>query len=201
MGSSAIVTARGERLQWFTIAYNLAEAVIAIASGLVASSIALVGFGLDSLIELSSAGASLWRLRHGAATERRALRIIGACFCLLAAYLAVEAVHSLWTGERPETSLPGIALALASVVIMPWLTRAKRRVAGALQSATLQADSKQTEFCAWLSGILLAGLALNALFGWWWADPVAALVMVPIIAKEGSDALRGKTCGSSCGCH
>ncbi|MCU0246641.1 MAG: cation transporter [Bryobacter sp.] len=201
MGSSAIVTARGERLQWFTIAYNLAEAVIAIASGLVASSIALVGFGLDSLIELSSAGASLWRLRHGAATERRSLRIIGACFCLLAAYLAVESVHSLWTAERPETSLPGIALALASVVIMPWLTRAKRRVAGALQSATLQADSKQTEFCAWLSGILLAGLALNALFGWWWADPVAALVMVPIIAKEGSDALRGKTCCSSCGCH
>lgn len=201
MGSSAIVTARGERLQWFTIAYNLAEAVIAIASGLAASSIALVGFGLDSLIELSSAGASLWRLRHGAATEQRSLRIIGACFCLLAAYLAVESVHSLWTGERPETSLPGIALALASVVIMPWLTRAKRRVAGALQSATLQADSKQTEFCAWLSGILLAGLALNALFGWWWADPVAALVMVPIIAKEGSDALRGKTCCSSCGCH
>jgi len=188
------------RLEWFTIAWNCLEAVIALASGLLAGSIALVGFGFDSCIEVASGSAVLWRMRHDAeearreGLERASLRMVGACFLALALYMAYESAECLLAGKAPKQSLAGILLAAASLVVMPLLSRAKRRVAGPLGSAALSADARQTDFCAYLSAILLAGLLLNALFGVWWADPLAALVMTPIIAKEGTEALRAKTC-------
>lgn len=191
---------RGRRLEYLTVGYNSLEGVIAVVSGLVAGSIALVGFGFDSAIEVVSGLALLWRLRPSIDAERReeaerkTLRVVGASFLVLAAYVALDAGKSLLRHEAPEESVPGIALAAASLVVMPLLVRAKRRVAQQLRSAALQADARQTELCMYLSAILLGGLALNALVGWWWADPVAALVMAPIIAKEGVEALRGKVC-------
>jgi len=198
---------RGRVLEYLTVGYNSLEGVIAVASGLAASSIALVGFGFDSAIEVTSGLALLWRLRPGVdgerreAAERTALRVVGASFLFLAAYVAFDAGKSLLRHEAPRESVPGIALAAASVVVMPLLVRAKRRVARRLKSAALHADAKQTELCTYLSAILLAGLALNALLGWWWADPVAALVMVPIIANEGVEALRGRTCCGDDACE
>lgn len=195
----------GRRLEWFTILYNIAEAAIALASGLLANSIALIGFGLDSLIEVTSASALLWRLQHdrdSEARERRALRIVGVCFFALAAYVAYESFESLLTQSKPLPSTPGLLLALASVLLMPFLARAKRRLATRLGSAALAADSKQTDFCAYLSAILLAGLAANQFLSWWWADPTASLFMSAIIAREGFDAFRGKACSNAaCGCH
>ena len=126
--------------------------------------------------------------------ERRALRIVGVCFLLLAVYIAYESVLDLWSRRAPEHSIPGIVLACVSLVVMPLLSRAKRKVGRALGSAAMHADAKQTEFCTYLSAILLAGLLWNAFFGLWWADPVAALIMVPIIAKEGIEGLQGKAC-------
>lgn len=198
---------RGRALEYLTVGYNSMEGVIAVASGLAAGSIALVGFGFDSAIEVISGLALLWRLRPGIDAERReeaertALRIVGASFVLLALYVAFDAGKSLLRHEAPEESVPGIVLAGASLVAMPLLSRAKRRVARQLKSAALRADAKQTELCTWLSAILLGGLALNALVGWWWADPVAALVMVPIIAKEGVEALQGKSCCGEAACE
>jgi divalent metal cation (Fe/Co/Zn/Cd) transporter len=193
--------ARGRRLEYFTLGWNVIEAVLAIGAGVVAGSIALVGFGADSVIESLSGAVLLWRLQsHEAdeARERRALKLVGWSFMVLAAYVAFEAGRDLLRHEPPETSLVGIGLAVASMVVMPLLARAKRRVAARLASRALAADSRQTDLCAWLSAILLGGLGLNALWGWWWADPVAALVMVPIIAREGFVALRGETCDD---CH
>ena len=194
----AVLVARGRRLEYFTIGWNATEAVVAITAGAIAGSIALVGFGLDSIIETSSAGILLWRFaadHDSERAERIAQRLVGICFLLLAAYVAVESVQGLWSKERPERSIPGIVLAIVSLVAMPWLARAKRRVAAQLGSNALHSDSRQADFCAWLSAILLAGLLLNWLFGWWWADPVAALVMVPIIAREGVQGLGGESCG------
>lgn len=188
---------RGRRLEYLTIGWNLLEAVVAIGAGIIAGSAALVGFGFDSLIESTSGGALLWRLRSDDDSERReriALKLVGASFLLLAAYVAFDAGKSLVLREPPEESYVGIGLAALSLVVMPLLARAKRRVAAGLNSRAMQADSRQTDICAYLSAILLGGLLLNALLGWWWADPVAALVMVPIIAKEGVEALRGETC-------
>jgi len=188
---------KGRRLEYFTIAWNLAEAAIALGAGLLAGSIALVGFGIDSLIESSSGAVLLWRLQEGEKgeeREKRALKLVGISLVALAAYVAVEAIKSLFLREAPEKSLIGIALAAVSLVVMPLLARAKRRVAAQLTSRALVADSRQTDICAYLSAILLGGLGLNALFGWWWADPVAALGMVPIIAREGIEALRGEPC-------
>jgi divalent metal cation (Fe/Co/Zn/Cd) transporter len=185
---------RGQRLQFLTIAYNSLEAVAALIAGVLARSIALVGFGLDSLIEVTSGGAALWRLYRGEHAERLALRLVGSSFLALAAYVAWEAVESLWTGQAPARSIPGIVLAAASLVVMPLLARAKRRVAAGLGSAALEADARQTDFCLYLSGILLGGLLLNAFLGWWWADPVAGLAMTPIIAREGVRAWRGQLC-------
>ena len=194
---------RGIWLEYFTIGYNSLEAAVALAAGLVAGSIALVGFGLDSVVEVTSGAALLWRL-HGdydaAARERKeaiALKTVGVCFLVLAAYVAYDGGAALLLQQPPERSTAGIALAAASMVVMPLLSRAKRRVAGRISSAALHADSRQTDFCAYLSAILLAGLLLNALLGWWWADPLAALAMVPIIAREGWTTVRGKQC---CGC-
>lgn len=192
--------ARGRRLEYLTLAWNSLEAVAAIASGLIAGSIALVGFGLDSVIECFSGGVLLWRLRAGEEGERReklALRLVGTSFVALAAYVAYDAATSLLRRHEPEKSWFGVALAVASLIAMPLLARAKRRVATQLNSDALHADSRQTDICACLSGILLAGLLLNALLHWWWADAVAGLIMVPLIGREGVEALRGKTCCQS----
>lgn len=199
-GDRASLVRRGRRLEYFTIGYNSLEGLIAVAAGFVAGSIALVGFGFDSLIEVTSGTVLLWRLHADANEERRerveaiSLRIVGACFVVLAIYVSYDSIKSLIRREAPEESLVGIVLAAVSLVIMPLLVRAKRRVARSINSNALMADSKQTELCTYLSAILLGGLLLNALFDWWWADPVAALIMVPIIIKEGVDALRGETC-------
>jgi divalent metal cation (Fe/Co/Zn/Cd) transporter len=199
------LVARGQRLEYFTIAWNAFEAAVALVSGLLAGSIALVGFGLDSVIETISAGILLWRLRAEDDPQRReraeliAHRLVGACFLLLAAYVAIEAVHALWIRATPERSIAGILIAVAAVVVMPLLGRAKRRVAEQMGSRALHADSRQADFCAYLSAILLAGLLMHALFGWWWADPVAALIMTPIIAREGVKGLRGEGC-DDCAC-
>ena len=200
MSTRAAAIHRGLALECLTVAWNLLEAAVALACGAVAGSIALIGFGLDSLIEVSSGGVLLWRLRADHDQERRerversALKLVGLSLILLAAYVTGESLVSLVRREAPERSLPGIALAIASLIAMPWLARAKRGVALALGSSALRADSRQTDICAYLAAILLLGLLLNAAFRWWWADPVAGLVMVPVIAYEGSEALRGKTC-------
>ena len=191
---------RGQGLEYFTIAYNSLEGLIAIVAGLIAGSIALVGFGFDSVIEVTSGAALLWRLHADIDEERRervellTLRTVGVCFLALAVYVTYDAISSLTSHELPERSIPGIVLALASLIVMPLLARGKRRIAQGLGSKAMRADAKQTEFCTYLSAILLGGLLLNALWGWWWADPLAALLMAPIITKEGIEALRGDTC-------
>jgi divalent metal cation (Fe/Co/Zn/Cd) transporter len=198
---------QGQRLEYFTIAYNVLEGLISIGAGIIAGSISLVGFGLDSLIEVTSGAALLWRLHHDsdqlrrAQIEKAALRIVGGCFVALAGYILYESGVSLIGREMPERSIAGIAIAACSLVVMPLLARAKRRVASGLGSGAMRADSRQTDFCTYLSAILLGGLLLHALFGWWWADPLAGLVMVPIIGKEGAAALRGEACCDTCGCH
>lgn len=197
---------RGKLLSRITLAYNAVEGVVAITAGVMAGSIALVGFGIDSVIEVASSIASLFRLHWDADAERRAhaegvaLRVVGWSFVALAVYVAVDATHALYTHEVPERSLPGLVITLASVIVMPVLARAKRKVAVALGSRALIADATQTSLCAYLSVIVLAGLLLNATLGWWWADPVAALVMVPIIAKEGIEGVRGEPSSCDDGC-
>jgi len=197
---------RGQRLEYFTIGYNSLEGLVSIIAGAIAGSVSLIGFGLDSIIEVTSGAALLWRLHHDLdhsrreQVERTTLRIVGGCFVVLAAYIAYESATTLIGHEVPERSIPGIIVAAVSVIVMPMLARAKRRVAAGIGSGAMQADSRQTDFCTYLSAILLGGLLLNALAGWWWADPLAGLVMVPIIAKEGVDGLRGKACCDECGC-
>jgi len=194
------VVRHGRRLEYFTIAWNALEGLVAVVAGAIAGSISLVGFGIDSFIEVTSGSVLLWRMSVDAEVqrrelnERRALRVVGVCFLLLATYITYESVLDLWSRRAPEHSIPGIVLACVSLVVMPLLSRAKRKVGHALGSAAMHADAKQTEFCTYLSAILLAGLLLNVLFGLWWADPVAALIMVPIIAKEAIEGLQGKAC-------
>ena len=194
------IAQRGRRLEYFTIAWNSLEGIVAIAAGLIAGSISLVGFGVDSFIEVTSGAALLWRMSVDAEeckrerAEQMTLRIVGACFLALAVYVGYEALKNLIEKRVPEHSLPGIMLACVSLIVMPLLSRAKRRVAANLDSPAMVADAKQTEFCAYLSAILLGGLLLSAISNVWWADPVAALIMVPIIAKEGVGGLRGNTC-------
>jgi divalent metal cation (Fe/Co/Zn/Cd) transporter len=200
----AAVVHRGRRLEYFTLAWNSLEGLVAVIAGAIAGSISLVGFGIDSFIEVTSGAALLWRMNVDTDVHRRerneklALRIVGACFLALAAYIAFESVRDLLQRNAPARSIPGIVLACASLVAMPLLARAKRKVGSALGSAAMRADAKQADFCTWLSAILLIGLLLNALFGFWWADPVAGLVMVPIIAKEGIEGIQGKAC-QDCG--
>lgn len=196
----ALTMRRGRFLEYFTIGWNSLEAVIAITFGVLAGSIALIGFGVDSVIESSSGAILLWRLWAGEEREQLALRLVGISLLVLAAYVAFDAVKSLIFQERPDESYVGIALVAVSLIVMPILAKEKRKVAVKLNSRAMQADSRQTDICAYLSAILLGGLLLNALFGWWWADPLAALLMIPIIAKEGVEALQGKTCCDS-GCH
>jgi divalent metal cation (Fe/Co/Zn/Cd) transporter len=202
----ARLVVRSRRLNIATLAYNTLEGIIAISAGLAAGSVALVGFGIDSGIELAASGAALWRLNadadmaRRAAVERTSHRVIGALFMVLAVYVSIDAGRALWTREAPSESPIGIALAAASVLVMPLLARAKRRVGQALGSRALTAEAAQTALCTWLSAILLVGLGLNAWLGWWWADPVAALAMVPIIAREGVEGLRGApACCDDCG--
>jgi divalent metal cation (Fe/Co/Zn/Cd) transporter len=199
------VVSRGRRLEYFTVVWNSFEALVSIVAGLIAGSVALVGFGLDSVIEVASGAALLWRLHHDLDPSRReqveqaTLRIVGWCFIALAAYILYESGSALIHHEASERSIAGIVIAAAAVVVMPILANAKRRVATALGSGAMHADSRQTDFCAYLSAIVLGGLVLNAVLGWWWADPVAGLVMVPIIAREGVDGLKGKACCDDCG--
>jgi len=194
----------GILLEYLTIGWNVVEGFVAVASGVASGSIVLLGFGIDSFIETSSGGILLWRLhaehrgQDSQRVERRALILVGVSFMLLAGYIAFDSIKSLLQREAPERSLVGIGIAVLSLIVMPWLARAKRQAAGDLDSRALRADSRQTFLCAYLSVILLGGLLLNALLGWWWADPVAALVMVPVIVKEGREALKGEACSN---CH
>jgi divalent metal cation (Fe/Co/Zn/Cd) transporter len=205
--SRAALVSRGRKLEYFTVIYNSLEGLIAVGAGLVAGSIALVGFGFDSMIEVTSGAVLLWRLYADTNEARRerveaiSLRVVGICFLLLAVYVSFDSIKSLVRREAPDESLIGIILAAVSLIVMPLLVRAKRKVARGINSGALMADSKQTELCTYLSAILLGGLLLNALFGWWWADPIAALIMVPIIVKEGIEGLRGETCCDEGTCH
>lgn len=196
---------RGRRLEYFTLVWNTLEGLVAVVAGIVAGSISLVGFGIDSFIEVTSGSVLLWRMsvdsdvHHRPRNEKLALRIVGVCFLVLATYIAYDSISDLWSKGAPEHSIAGIVLACASLVVMPILSRAKRKVGRALSSAAMHADAKQTEFCTYLSAILLLGLLLNAFFGLWWADPLAALIMIPIIAKEGIEGVQGKACNDGCG--
>jgi divalent metal cation (Fe/Co/Zn/Cd) transporter len=191
---------RGKRLEYFTIGWNTLEGLVAVVAGGLAGSISLVGFGIDSFIEVTSGTVLLWRMSVDADAlkrerhEKRSLRLVGVCFLALALYIGYESVSDLLSRKAPEHSIPGIILACVSLVVMPLLSRAKKKVGDELGSAAMHADAKQTDFCVYLSAILLAGLLLNVTLGWWWADPLAALLMVPIIAKEGIDGARAKAC-------
>ena|SRR5579871_2011145 len=191
---------RGRSLEYFTIGYNSAEGAVSLLAGLTAGSVSLVGFGLDSLIEVMSGIALLWRLHQDVnearreAVERAARRIVGWSFIALAVYIATDSVLALVRRDKSGPSRLGILVAGLSVVVMPLLARAKRKVARHIGSAALESDSKQADFCAYLSAILLVGLLLNGVLGWWWADPVAALVMVPIITNEGVESITGRSC-------
>ncbi len=189
----------GRRIEYTSILWTSLEALAGIVAGVMAGSIALIGFGADSVIEVASSAILLWRLNHefGEKRERTALRLVGVSFLVLVVYVGWEAVESLVKHQPPSVSYFGIVFSVLCLIVMPLLARAKRRVAARLNSRAMEADSKQSSICGYLAAILLCGLALNALFGWWWADPAAALAMLPIILKEGIEALRGETCG----CH
>ncbi|MEZ4412418.1 MAG: cation transporter [Gemmatimonadales bacterium] len=196
---------RSRQLNYATIAYNSLEGIFAIGAGVVAGSIALVGFGIDSMIEVSAGATALWRLQADADPIRRervegvALRLIGVSFLALAAYVSVESLRALASRTAPDRSWFGVLLAVLSLIIMPYLSFAKRTIAVQLQSGALAAEAKQTLICVYLSVILLCGLLLNVLVGWWWADPAAALVMVPLVTWEGIEGLRGRSaCGDGC---
>ena len=197
-------TKRGLRLQYATVAWNIIEGIIAVSAALAAGSVALLGFGVDSFVECASALVMIWRLRADRngdlspakleAVEKRARKLIAASLFLLAAYVTFDAATSLWEKERPQFSIVGAVLMSLSVLIMLWLARAKRLVAQALNSEAMEADAFQTTACWWLSLTALAGLALNGLFGWWWADPVAGLVIAGLVANEGREAWKGRAC-------
>lgn len=181
-------------LEYFTVGWNILETVVGLAAGIVAGSVALIGFALDSVVEASSATILVWRLRseqNGTRTaeeaERRAIRLVAIAFFALAAYVGGRALLDLISQSRPEESPAGIALAIVSLIVMPLLARAKGRVARQLDSRALQADSTQTTLCTYLSAFLLVGLLANASFGWWWADPLSAVGMALFAAKEGRE--------------
>jgi divalent metal cation (Fe/Co/Zn/Cd) transporter len=192
----AVLARRVRLLVAGTIAYNLAEAVVALAAGTVASSTALVGFGLDSVIEVCSAAAVAWQF---SATDHRqrekvALRVIAVSFYVLSAYVGIESVRALFAAHRPGHSSVGLVLAAISLAVMPGLSVAQRRAGRELGSTSAVADSHQAMLCTYLSAVLLVGLGVNSLFGWWWADPVAALVIAAVALKEGRDTWRGNAC-------
>jgi divalent metal cation (Fe/Co/Zn/Cd) transporter len=189
---------RAQLLAAASVTYNLVEAVIAIAAGLVAGSIALIGFGLDSVVEVSSGLIILWQFRHRLpeSRERQALRLLAFSFFALAAYVSVESIRALATGAAPEHSPVGIGLAVASLLVMPFLSWAQRRTGKELGSNAVVADGTQTLLCTYLSAVLLVGLLLNSLFGWSWADPLAGLVIAGVAVREGVEAWRGEGCCS-----
>ena len=182
---------RGFALEYASMAWMAVEAAVAITAGVLASSIALTGFGLDSVIEFFSAAIVVWQLR-GEDRETRAVRLIGVTFFALAAYLTAESIHDLVTRARPGESIAGLAVTAAALIVMPLLAIAKRRTGQALGNRTLIADSAETAFCAYTSATTLAGLGLNTALGWWWADPTAALVIAALAVKEGLEAWHGE---------
>jgi divalent metal cation (Fe/Co/Zn/Cd) transporter len=188
---------RAQLLAGASVTYNLIEAVVAVSAGLAAGSVALIGFGLDSVVEVSSGLVILWQFRHRLpeSRERQALRLMALSFFALAGYVGFESVRALVSGGDPDASPVGIGLAIASLVIMPFLSWAQRRTGRALGSRAVVADSTQTLLCTYLSAVLLAGLLLNATLGWGWADPVAGLVIAAVAVREGRAAWRGEGCG------
>lgn len=194
------------RLEWLTIGWNVVEGIVAISAAVLAGSVALLGFGIDSFVESASGAVLVWRLlaeQRGLDPEQverldaRAHKLVGASLFLLGGYIALDAAVALWNRDAPRPSAVGIVLAVVSIFAMQWLARAKRRAARRLGSRALEADAFQTTACFWLSVITLVGVGLNAALGWWWADPVAALGMTLFIAREGVDAWRGEECGCS----
>lgn len=197
------VLRRGLRLEYLTVGWNVVEGIIATAAALAAGSVALLGFGIDSFVETLSGLILIWRLRAEARVadteaierlDRQAHRLVGLSLFILAAYVAFEATTTLWNAERPQASLVGIVLTSVSIAVMLWLARAKSRTAFALGSRALEADAFQTTACWWLSVITLSGIGLNALAGWWWADPLAALGMTYFLVVEGREAWKGEDC-------
>lgn len=197
---------RGLHLEYLTVGWNVVEGIVAVAAGIAAGSIALIGFGVDSFVETISGAVIIWRLmaetrgQHDEEAmeriEQRAERIVGIAFLLLAAYVGFEAVRALINHDAPDASPVGIALTAVSIVVMLWLARAKRQTGEALGSRAMLADAQQTYACWYLSVVALAGLALNAVFGLWWADPVAALGITVLLVREGLEALRGEEGGA-----
>jgi len=189
----------GRRAQWLagaSVTYNVVEAAAALTAGAIAGSVALVGFGLDALVEVSSGLVILWQFRHPMpeTRERRALRLIAVSFFALAAYVTIDSARTLLGAGDPAPSPVGIVIAAASLLVMPFLSWAQRRTGRALGSGSVVADSKQTLLCTYLSAVLLTGLLLNALLGWSWADPIAGLVIATVAVKEGLEAWRGDSC-------
>ena len=202
-----VILARALRLEYLTVGWSLFEAGVGVAAALASGSVALLGFGLDSLVESASGGVLIWRLTAERRTanaeaierlDRTAHRLVAGSLFVLATYVAGDAVWTLWTQERPQPSLVGIALTSISLGVMWWLARAKRRAAVALESRALEADAFQATACFWLSLITLSSVALNALLGWFWADPVGALVMAVFLVKEGREAWRGEDHCAEC---
>lgn len=206
MNDRTALLKKASRLEYFTVGWNVVEGVIAVAAALAAGSVALLGFGLDSFVESTSGLILLWRLSKERRStdasaegierlDHRAQRLVGATLFLLAGYIAVDSAMALWNGERPEVSFVGLGLVSLSIAVMWWLAQAKAQAARELESRALQADSFQTLACWWLSMVTLVGLGLNAAFGWWWADPVAALGVAAFVVREGREAWRGEACG------
>ena len=203
-GTRPAAVRRARRLNVVTIAWNGVEGVVAVLAGVAAGSVSLIGFGLDSAIEVSAAVILALHLRREGAgacmqeSDRRATRAIAVSFALLAAYVAVESVRDLLTAGRPDVSVPGLVMATLSLLVMPWLARAKRRLAPALGSRAVEADATQTNLCAMLSGVLVVGLGANAIAGWWWADPLAGLAIAVIAAREAVVAWRAESLEDTC---
>jgi cation diffusion facilitator family transporter len=203
-GSRPDTLKRALRLQYLTVGWNVLEGIVAVTAALLAGSVAILAFGIDSFVECASAGVMIWRLRaerhHGADAERigaiegKARRLVAGSLFLLAAYVVYDALETLWSAEAPAFSPIGVALLALSIAVMLWLARAKRRVARELGSEAMEADAFQTTACWWLSVAALAGVGLNGVFGWWWADPVAALIIALLIAREGREAWEGRDC-------
>jgi divalent metal cation (Fe/Co/Zn/Cd) transporter len=195
----SVLLRRGVTLEAVTVGYNALEGIVAIAAGLAAGSVALTGFGVDSVIEVTSGVVVWWRLRAelgspplGRVVEARAARVAGILLLALAGYLVIESGRRFVTGDQPRGSVVGVGLMVLSLIVMPLLARAKLRTAAALGSRALRADAHETIVCAWLSFTTLLGLVLNVTLGWWWADPLAALAMLPLIVREGLEAWRGE---------
>ena len=194
-----VLVSSAKRLEYFTIIWNLLEGLVSLVAGLFSGSISLVGFGVDSFIEVASGSIVLWRMavdhNIGRREHNEHLRqAVGFSFIGLASYLIFQAILRFHDQTPPQHSVPGVVIAGLSLIVMPLLSRAKRKIATGLKSSALKADARQLDFCTYLSAILLAGLLLNFLFGWWWADPVAALIMASIIGNEGINAGLGKRC-------